>query len=91
MEDGICCLHELGPGQRGRVYELRLDEDMKRRLEDMGFKSGTQIECVYRSPWKDPTAYFIKRALIALREADAKCIIVYRETEAERKIKKESS
>lgn len=76
MEDRICRLEQLEPGQWGRICEINLAEDMKQRLLDIGFVQGTRIECAFRSPFGDPIAYFIKGTAIALRKIDAREITV---------------
>ena len=38
---------------------------MRRRLLDLGFTQGAQ------SPWGDPRAYWVRGAVVALRNADA--------------------
>ena len=36
-----------------------LAEGIRRKLEDMGFVPGSQVECVYCSPFGDPVAYYV--------------------------------
>lgn len=79
MEEKMCRLNELAPGQRGRIQRVASAEDMKQRLLNMGFTHGAHVECVYRSPLGDPTAYFIKGTLVAVREEDAGRIWIIRE------------
>ena len=43
---------------------------------DLGIINNTNIEVLQKSPYGDPTAYFIRGAVIALRDEDAKKIIV---------------
>ena len=52
---------------------------MRRRLQDMGFIPGTTVACLQRSPLGDPTAYRIREAVIALREEDARHILLKKE------------
>lgn len=72
----IIQLDELKPGQTGTVKELILFDEMRRRLQDIGIIKGTKIECIIKSPLGDPTAYFIKGAVIALRKEDAGKVII---------------
>ena len=53
--------------------------EMRRRLQDMGFIPGTTVACLQRSPLGDPTAYRIREAVIALREEDARHILLKKE------------
>ncbi len=67
-------LDRLEPGEKGHITGMSLAPGMRRRLEDMGFTNGSLVECAYRSPFGDPTAYFIKGALIAIRSGEAENI-----------------
>lgn len=69
-------LNELKIGEIGKIVSLEEEEGIKRRLFDIGFIPGTEIECVLKSPFKDPIAYFIRGTLIALRGVNAKNILV---------------
>lgn len=73
-------LNQLKTGERGRVSELLPAEDMKRRLQDIGFVDGAGVECIHESPLGDPKAYLIKGAVIAIRNEDAVKITVECET-----------
>ena len=53
-------LDEMHPGEIGRVRELRLGGDLRRRLQDIGLIEGTLVECIGKSPSGDPNAYLIK-------------------------------
>lgn len=69
-------LNLLPPGKQATISHLQLTGDMRRRLLDLGFIPGTKVQCLYRSPLGDPTAYFIRGTVIALRQEDAGQIIV---------------
>ena len=71
-----CCLAELEPGESAAVRLLLSDGSIRRRLQDMGIIEGTNIECVLKSPYGDPSEYCIRGAIIALRCEDAENIIV---------------
>lgn len=77
MEEGkrrLVNLDVLKPDERGRIVGMSLAERARQKLQDMGFMEGSLVECVYRSPFGDPTAYFIKGALIAVRSEEARHI-----------------
>lgn len=77
MEEGkrrLVGLNHLKPGERGWIVGMSLAERVKRKLRDMGFMEGSLVECAYRSPFGDPTAYFVKGALIAVRGEEARQI-----------------
>ncbi len=63
-------------GDVGVVKSIECDDNMKRRLLDIGLINGLKVECVLISPMGSPKAYWIRGALIALRNEDAKKIIV---------------
>lgn len=69
-------LSALRVGERARVVELLTADDMRRRLLELGLVDGTEVCCVQRSPARDPTAYQIRGALIALRRCDAARVLV---------------
>lgn len=72
----ICTLDEVAVGERAVVKCLHTKGSMRRRLLDIGLCSGTTVECVGRSPMGDPSAYLIRGAVIAIRAADCKEVIV---------------
>lgn len=57
------------------IEKLLTKGDLRRRLMDIGFVEGTKVECVRISPFKDPKAYLVRGAVIALRKEDAKTIL----------------
>lgn len=73
---GMVRLCELQPGKSGTIVELTLIDEMRRRLQDIGFIKGTRVECIGGSPLGDPTAFLIKGAVIALRSEDAGRVLV---------------
>jgi ferrous iron transport protein A len=70
------CLTDLQPGQRATVTALRTTGSMRRRLLDIGLITHTQVECVGKSPWGDPSAFLIRGAVIAIRAQDGRDILV---------------
>lgn len=75
MEE-IIGLNKLKPGQSAYVTKINTEGMMRRRLLDIGLIENTQIECVGKSPSGDPSAYFIRGAVIAIREENSKQIYV---------------
>lgn len=69
-------LNELKVGQTATVTELYVKGSIRRRLRDIGLISGTAVECLFKSPGGDPTAYKIRDAVIAIRNDDASKIAV---------------
>jgi ferrous iron transport protein B len=64
-------LSELKPGERAYVRGIRSNGLMRRRLLDLGFVPGREVEAVLESPAGDPIAYRILGTVIALRAEDA--------------------
>ena len=71
-------------GFRGRVASIlpitgagRLDaEEMERRLIEMGFIEGAEVEVIHESPFgRDPIAVRVGSATVALRRRDAMAIL----------------
>jgi len=69
-------LTELSPGEKGIIDHLTLRGLERRRLMDLGFVKGSVVEVIRRSMFGDPTAYFIKGSVIALRREEADEILV---------------
>lgn len=74
----IIMLNNLKIGESGYIRKIFLEENIKRRLQELGFIDGTIIKCVLKSPLNDPKAYFVKGTAIALREEITENILVER-------------
>ncbi len=77
MEDARS-LWQLAPGHQAWVGELSAQGELRRRLRDLGFVPGAQVECLGRSPLGDPAAYRVRGAVVALRRRDAQRIALRR-------------
>ncbi|MCL4239021.1 MAG: FeoA domain-containing protein [Anaerolineae bacterium] len=64
-------LADLQPGETAEVVALHSDGAERRRLMDLGIVPGTRIIAELRSPLRDPVAYRVRGALIALRQSQA--------------------
>lgn len=69
-------LYKLPLNAVGIIDELNCTGNIRRRLLDLGLVKGTKITPIFKSPSGDPTAYEIRRTLIALRKEDSKHITV---------------
>lgn len=67
----IISLKEMQPGQKAHIKELLATGSIRRRLLDLGLVEGTEIKCVGKSPAGDPSAFYIRGAVIALRSEDS--------------------
>ena len=69
-------LSEVELGSSCIIKKINLEGSIKRRLLDIGLIEGTKVENVLVSPFKDPIAFLIRGAVIAIREDDSKNIMV---------------
>ena len=69
-------LLDLKIGEKGVVLRVDSEKCLKQRLRDIGFIKGTEVLLLHRSPSGDPRAYKLKNTVIALRNTDAKNIII---------------
>ncbi len=69
-------LLDLMVGEKGVVFKVDAEIGLKQRLRDIGFINGAEVLVLHRSPSGDPRAYKIKNTVIALRNRDAKHIII---------------
>lgn len=78
MEYKTVLLNDLKLEEKGFIKEINCDDNIKRRLLDLGLIEGTDVKLVLVSPFKDPKAYEVRGTTIALREEDAKKIYISR-------------
>lgn len=71
MQRSHTSLSTLREGEHAIIHSIRLEETMRRRLQDLGLVTGTHVTCLQRASAGDPTAYLIRGAVIALRRDDA--------------------
>lgn len=71
-----CTLNRLGIGQSGTVVKVEADRELRRRLMEMGFCQGTQVEVIRRSPFGDPIELKLRGYCLSLRDEQAKCVSV---------------
>ncbi len=69
-------LNNLKVGDSCIITKVKDSSKLKRRLLDVGFIPGTNINCVLSSPSKDSLAYDVRGTIIALRKIDSKDIEV---------------
>ncbi|MEG2353565.1 MAG: FeoA family protein [Clostridium sp.] len=76
MKQDLRSLNTLRLGREGRVRALICDGVIRRRMLDLGLIEDTLVEVLYKSPSGDPTAYYIRGAVIALRSEEASKILI---------------
>ena len=67
-------LSNLRVGEFGKVVFVDKDANLYQRFIDLGIVANTKIECVLQSAFGKIKAYFIRGALIAIRDEDASYI-----------------
>ena len=68
-------LDKLKIGKKARIVSIN-NSNIKRRLLDIGLIENSIVKAYLISPFKDPIAYKIKNAIIAIRNIDSKEIEV---------------
>ncbi|HEY8422555.1 MAG TPA: FeoA family protein [Thermoclostridium sp.] len=76
MDAGFIPLNFLPIGKKAKVKSLTSDGNIRRRMLDIGLIPGTVVEAIQKSPSGDPTAYYIRGAVMALRSEEASKILV---------------
>ena len=69
-------LNALAAGKAAHVSRLLTTGSMRRRLMDIGLIPGEPVRCLFTARHGNPTAYWIRGAVIALRKEDAETILV---------------
>lgn len=69
-------LNTLKDNEKAIVLDLTATDETRRRLQDIGLITGTQVMCLMHSPLGDPVAYTIRGAVIALRSEDASMVLI---------------
>ncbi|MBR3016260.1 MAG: ferrous iron transport protein A [Clostridia bacterium] len=62
----------VGGGGVVRYAEGRLSQ----RLYDLGFNRGAEVKCLFAAPGRGMRAYLARGAVIALRERDARRVVM---------------
>ena len=73
----VITLSQLKKGEQGIVESIDLSQQHKRRLEELGFISGSKISVLHTAPSGSPIACYVKGTTVALRSDDCKQIHIY--------------
>ena len=76
MSELLTSLNNLPSGTKCKVVSVLSAGSDRRRMLDLGIIQNTCIEILQKSPYGDPTAYFVRGTVIALRDEDAEKVIV---------------
>jgi ferrous iron transport protein A len=69
-------LHELLPGQRGRILMIEGSDHVARRLQEMGLLEGDTIEVLALAPLGDPMEVRVGDSRLSIRKREAQRVIV---------------
>jgi ferrous iron transport protein A len=67
---------ELNFGERAIISDVDNSHPSFRRLLEIGFTPGQEIELVNTCAFNDPIAFSLRGTLIAIRKHEADCIIL---------------
>lgn len=65
---------DLKPGEKAIIKDIDNDHPSSRRIMELGFTPGQEIELVSKSLFNDPIALSIRGTIIAIRLKEAACI-----------------
>ena len=77
----LTAMSELRKGESGIIKSIEHVGNMRRRLIDIGFNVGERVTLLAHAPLGEPSAFYIKGSVIALRRSDASLITVITEEE----------
>lgn len=83
-------LSELKIGEKAIIVKIKGYGAFRKRIMEMGFIKGSEVEVVLNAPLKDPIKYRIMNFEVSLRKKDAENIEVVSLQEAEYELKKEN-
>lgn len=69
-------LSDIKVGDKVIIKKVNANDNIKRRLLDIGLIEGTKVECILKSFFNDPLAYLIRGTIIAIRKEDSDKILV---------------
>ena len=73
-DPGTCSLNQLGIGCRGFVVAVGGAPDVRRRLLEMGFCNGANVEVIRRAPLGDPIEFRLRGYHLSLRDEQAQFV-----------------
>ena len=77
-DPNTCGLNQLGLGCHGCVVAVGGDPDLRRRLLEMGFTSGANVEVIRRAPLGDPIEFRLRGYCLSLRDEQASFVTISR-------------
>jgi ferrous iron transport protein A len=67
---------DLQYGEKVTIDDIDSSHPSSRRILEIGFTPGQQIELINKSVFNDPLAFSVRGTLIAIRKNEADCIKV---------------
>lgn len=67
---------ELNLGEKGIIKDISNSNSYYKRLIEIGFTPGQEIQLLNTSIFNDPLTFSLRGTLIALRKNQADCIII---------------
>jgi len=71
-------LSDYVQGQKGRIVRVQGDDRSRRRMSEMGFTRGMEVQVVKAAPLTDPVEYLVKGYHVSLRREQAAHILMNR-------------
>ena len=78
MAQGGPTLADMAPGDRAVVVGVHGSNEMRRRLLEMGFVSGTDLRVVRLAPLADPMEVELHGYHLSLRRTEARTVLIRR-------------
>lgn len=77
-------LSDLQTGERGIITKVMGREAFRKRIIEMGFIKGKEVQAIFSAPLKDPIVYKILDYEVSLRKSEADLVEVITEKEAKK-------
>jgi Fe2+ transport system protein FeoA len=69
-------LTHLNKGDSAVIRSLQGHQDLRFRLQEMGFTPGAEVRLVAQAAFGGPLAFALRGTTVALRRSDADCILL---------------
>jgi DtxR family Mn-dependent transcriptional regulator len=70
----VTLLSDLKPGEKGRIARVKACGEIRKRLLEMGFVTGAQVEVERFAPLGDPIEVIVKGCHLTLRRSEAQSV-----------------
>lgn len=74
-------LADLTPGEKGVITKVKGRGAFRKRILEMGFISGKEVDVIQRAPLLDPVEYRVMNYNVSLRNSEARLIEIITESE----------